>query len=206
MKKSLKTLAICCLFTVIGIVIGSSSKRLLEGTFRYTNFSLEEVKEFVDHEVGIVINNGLKELSREEVVESYSSNLVKVVLDGKVENCINFEHTIRKEAEYFIKNYEKYPSFEDEYLNHSENTYRVKRRTIAISAEDMEMYAVFSYGKSEEGKLIAFDQLDNDVVMKKTPETTAEIEESDKQDVELRSLLLKLEKSLNEEYGGILYE
>lgn len=186
MKKVLKTLALCCLFMIIGIVIGSSSKRLLEETFS---------------------NNGLKELSREEVVESYSSNFVKVVLDGKVEDCRNFESTIRKEAEHFIKNYEKYPSSDEEFPNAGgENIYKVKYRTIEISAEDMEMYARFRYGESSEGKWITFDSLDNNVSMKKNPETNEEIENLEEQDTELRLLLSELEKSLNEKYGGIMYK
>lgn len=45
MKKALKTLVICCLSIVIGMVIGSSSKRRLEGTFTSVNSSPEKVVE-----------------------------------------------------------------------------------------------------------------------------------------------------------------
>ncbi|MGL6104559.1 MAG: hypothetical protein ACRC03_00395 [Romboutsia sp.] len=45
MKKVLKTLVICCLLTVIGVFIGSSSKSLLKGMFSNTNSSPENVIE-----------------------------------------------------------------------------------------------------------------------------------------------------------------
>lgn len=45
MKKTLKTLALCSLSIVIGIVIGSSSKRLLGGSFSNVNSSPEKVVE-----------------------------------------------------------------------------------------------------------------------------------------------------------------
>lgn len=44
-KKSLKTLGLCCLFMTIGIIIGSSSKTLLNGMFRNVNSSPEKVIE-----------------------------------------------------------------------------------------------------------------------------------------------------------------
>lgn len=45
MKKTLKTLMLCCLFTLVGIFIGSSSKSLLKGTFSNVNSSPESVVE-----------------------------------------------------------------------------------------------------------------------------------------------------------------
>lgn len=45
MKKVFKTLLICCLFTLIGVIIGSSSKRIIIGTFSNVNSSPEEVVE-----------------------------------------------------------------------------------------------------------------------------------------------------------------
>lgn len=44
-KKSLKTLGLCCLFMTIGIITGSSSKTLLNGMFRNVNSSPEKVIE-----------------------------------------------------------------------------------------------------------------------------------------------------------------
>jgi hypothetical protein len=156
-----------------------------------------------------VINNGLKELSREEFVDPDNSttntNPVKIVLDGKIVDCRNFEPTIRKEVADFIKNRGKYPSSQGYYLNISNGIYAIHRR-IEISADDMEMYALLEYGETDDGKKwIMFHAMDNDITMKKVPETFEEREEASRQDNELRRLLLDLEKSLNNEYGGMLH-
>lgn len=158
-----------------------------------------------EYEENRVINNGLKELSREEFVDPLNNNTVKIVLDGKIGDCRNFESTIRKEVAYFIKNRGKYPSSEGYYLNIPDGIYAIHRR-IEISADDMEMYALLEYGETKDGrKWIMFHGTDNDITMKKIPETLEEWEESDRQDAELRRLLLYLEESLNHEYGGMLY-
>lgn len=150
----------------------------------------EYIDEIVDNEEfmeNVVVSNGLKELSREEFITAYSPNAVKVVLDGKIKNIKNFEPTIRKEAEYFIENYEKFSSYE------AHNIYKAIK--IEILAEDMEMHVLFYYGETEQGNLIRFDGQDNSINIKNESH-----DEYTKKDEELWLLLNDLEKSLINKY------